>query len=99
MAATTIEQDDKALALRRQGSSFAAIARDLGFERASDATRAFNRALRTRPAKEQKEVRDEENRRLDVLVQGVKSREGLPADDVERKLRNIERLRTQLMAS
>ena len=97
--ATTIEQDEKALALRRQGLSFSAIARDLGIDHAVTANRAFNRALRTRPKAEQQAVRDEENRRLDALADGVRARAGLAPDDVERKLRNIERLRSQLMAS
>ena len=95
--ATTIEQDEQVLALRRQGLSFAAIARDLDIDRAITANRAFNRALRTRPAAEQEVVRAEENRRLDALAARVRSRAGLTPEDVERKLRNIERLRSQLM--
>lgn len=97
--AMTIEQDEQVLALRRQGLSFSTIARDLRIDHAITANRAFNRALRTRPAAEQEVVRAEENRRLDALAAGVRSRAGLTPEDVERKLRNIERLRSQLMAS
>jgi AraC-like DNA-binding protein len=90
--------DASALKLRREGKSFAGIAKTLGYERASYANDAFNRALRELPSDEQVVVRDEENVRLDALESRLRARTDLDVEDVERRLRTIGRLRQGLMA-
>jgi len=90
--------DDRALELRRDGRSFAAIAKHLGLAKASEANEAFNRALRTRPSGQQAALRAEESLRLDKLVVKVQSRTDLDEDVVNRQLRAIARLRETLAA-
>ena len=65
--------DGKVLELRGKGRSFAAIAKLLGFENANAANAAFNRALRARPAAEQKLLRKQEQFRLDALAERVRA--------------------------
>ena len=91
--------DEQALELRCKGRSFAAIAKALGFARASQANEAFNRALRTRPKKDQTAIRDEENRRLDDLADRLRSRTDLSKDQVDNQIKIITRMREVLMAS
>ena len=74
------------------------IAEALGMGRASDANEAFNRALRRRPSEEQATIREEENRRLDRLARAVSAGESRTAEDIAKRLRAVERLRTRLMA-
>jgi hypothetical protein len=90
--------DDDALRLRASGKSFGAIAKALGYERSDQANEAFNRALRRRPPKQRKKLRDEELVRLDAMADGVRSRPQLEPDDIARRLRGVERLRTLLLA-
>jgi hypothetical protein len=94
----TPARDDKALELRVRGSSFVAIAKILGYERANQANEAFNRALRRKPAAEQVELRGQELSRLDAMADGVKANRGLEPKDVDRRLRTVERLRAMLLA-
>ena len=96
--ADTPERDAKALALRTEGRSFASVARALGFEKSRDANLAFNRALRTLPAKARNKVRKEEGQRLDALAAKAKASEDLDADEVARQLRVVDRLRAKLLA-
>jgi AraC-like DNA-binding protein len=91
-------RDDEVLALRIQGKSFAGIARSLGFTRPSEANEAFNRALRRKPSSEQEDLRRQELTRLDALIEGVRGNAELAPDDVARRLRSVERLRTRLLA-
>jgi len=91
--------DEQALELRCKGRSFAAIAKALGFARASQANEAFNRALRTRPKKDQTAIRDGENRRLDDLADRLRSRTDLSKDQVDNQIKIITRMREVLMAS
>ena len=84
--------------LRGKGRSFAAIAKLLGFENANAANAAFNRALRARPAAEQKLLRKQEQLRLDALAERVRTRPNLSEREVGRQLRTISRLRTELAA-
>ena len=90
--------DERALELRRDGRSFASIAKELGLAKASEANEAFNRALRTRPTRQQAILRDEEALRLDKLTAKVQSRTDLAEGDVKRQLRAIARLREVLAA-
>jgi hypothetical protein len=90
--------DGKALELRGKGRSFATIAKLLGLENADAANLAFNRALRARPAAEQKLLRKQEQVRLDALAERVRTRPNLSEQEVGRRLRTISRLRTELAA-
>ncbi len=94
----TTENDEQALAMRRKGRSFSGIAKELGYERAHDANDAFNRALRQRPPAEQDELRQEEQRRLDVMTQRVQEDDTLDKDEVAKRLRAIDHLRRVLAA-
>jgi hypothetical protein len=89
--------DDEVMELRSRGRSYARIARDLGFDRTSQASEAFNRAIRGRPVEERAALRDEENQRLDALAELTRRRPGLSAEDVERRLRTIETLRRRML--
>jgi AraC-like DNA-binding protein len=91
-------RDDEVLALRVQGKSFAGIAKSLGFTRPSQANEAFNRALRRKPSAEQEDLRRQELARLDALIEGVRGNADLAPDDLARRLRSVERLRTKLLA-
>ena len=95
---TTADSDEQALVLRGQSKGFSKIAEALGMGRASDANEAFNRALRRRPSEEQATIREEENRRLDRLARAVSAGESRTAEDIAKRLRAVERLRTRLMA-
>ena len=95
--ADTETPDARVLDLRGQGRSFGSIAKLLGYERASDANEAFNRALRLQPAEEQAAIRAQESERLDVLESKVRELpDGSP--EIDRRLRTIARLRELLSA-
>ena len=90
--------DERALELRRQGRSLKKIAGELGLERPMQANAAFNRALRRRTVEEQAEIRAEENGRLNALGDAVRRNSKLTQEDVDRRLRTIDRLRAVLMS-
>ena len=98
MAIESTDTDEQALALRTQSRSFAKIAESLGLSRADDANEAFNRALRRRPLDEQATIRVAENARLDHLQRAVTADENRTQEDIDRRLRAVERLRTRLMS-
>lgn len=93
------DQDDKALALREQGRSFAAIARVLGMKGGLDANAAFNRALRRHSVDEQENLRSHEMARLDALGERVRQRPDLDAVELARRMRSIDRLRKSLFSA
>jgi hypothetical protein len=94
---TEIEIDEQALVLRRQSTGFGKIAQALGLERAHDANEAFNRALRLLAPEEQATVRAEEGRRLDRLATAVSADGTRSKEEVDKRLRAIERLRSRLL--
>jgi len=96
MAIESVDTDDQVLTLRSQSIRFGKIAETLGLGRASDANEAFNRALRRRPPEEQATIRSEENRRLDRLANAIKADETRTEQDVEKRMRAVERLRSRL---
>lgn len=96
MAIESVDTDDQVLTLRSQSMGFGKIAQTLGIGRASDANDAFNRALRRRPPQEQATIRSEENRRLDRLANAIKADESRTEQDVEQRMRAVERLRSRL---
>jgi hypothetical protein len=92
------ERDDEVLALRERGRSFASIARALGFEGASPANAAFNRALRRLPPSDQDSLRSHEMARLDALGERLRQRQDLDEPEMARRARTLERLRQKLSA-
>jgi hypothetical protein len=89
--------DEQVVGLRTQGRSFAAIARTLGLEGARQAHEAFSGALRRRPAPERAELREAESVRLEALAESTRAREDLTPEQVNKRLRTIERLRQTVM--
>lgn len=98
IVAESAERDDEVLALREQGRSFASIARALGFDGASPANAAFNRALRRLPPSDQESSRSREMARLDVLGERLRQRQDLDEAEMARRTRTLERLRKKLSA-
>jgi hypothetical protein len=96
--ADSTERDDEVLALRERGRSFAGIARDLGFEGASPANAAFNRALRRLTPSDQESARSREMARLDALGERLRQRQDLDEPEMARRTRTLERLRKKLSA-
>lgn len=93
------DRDEKALAFREEGKTFAAIARELGLDGTIDANAAFNRALRRRPSGEQDGLRQREMARLDALGERVRQRVDLSEEEVARRMRGLERLRKALLSA
>ena len=98
MAIEEASIDEQALTLRSQSRGFGKIAEALGLSRASDANEAFNRALRCRPPDQRATLRAEENHRLDLLAGAVKADATRSKEDVDKRMKAVERLRSRLMA-
>ena len=88
---------DRVIALRSEGRSFAEIAKEIGAKRSLDAFGVFVDAIARRPAAERKKLRAEENKRLDVLERRM--RQNGDAEERDRKLASVQRLRQRLAAS
>ena len=99
MTPPTVEVDDKVLALRSGGGSFKSIAATLGLEKSGTAIKAFNRALRRRPAAEQETLLADELHRLDELEARVRANTSLEGSESERRLRAIVRIRAMVSAA
>lgn len=97
--APSTDHDDKVLALREQGRSFAGIARTLGLDSSTQANAAFNRALRRLSASEQESVRTHEMARLDALGERVRQRNDLDEVEMARRMRSLDRLRKTLLSA
>jgi hypothetical protein len=93
---TAEEVDTRALAMRREGKSFAFIATALHFRRAGEAHAAFLRAIRSHPEVDQKRLCDEELGRLGKLEQRVRADAELAPFDRDRRLDVIQQLRERL---
>lgn len=65
------EKQIKALELRRQGKSYAEIARELGYSSGSGAHNAVKKALRKTLKEPADELRKLENARLDAMLVGL----------------------------
>src|ERR1700739_3457572 len=87
--------DQKVLRLRGEGHPYARISRDLGLNRGADAQKAFVQALGRLPASDAKAVRAEELSRLDRLAERVRGDAEQNDIDRARRLKTIERMRTQ----
>ncbi|HSZ35605.1 MAG TPA: hypothetical protein VK773_00830 [Acidimicrobiales bacterium] len=79
--------------LRESGSSFSAIARALGFDRATDAHRSYVRALGAREGDERQQLVKNEEARLDLLEQRIRERDAKDVSKVERRLLGVQKLR------
>ena len=95
----TTLSDNQALELRRQGKSFAAIARELSYARPRDAWFAFDRALRSHAPQEQANLRREEVARLQSVTDAVLARKDLTPEDQARRLESVERMRVRLLTA
>lgn len=84
------------MALREQGSSFAAIARTLGMKRAAEAREAFLRDLRSRPEEERQGAVQRELDRLDKLEARIRARDAEEPDKLQTRLGALAALRESL---
>lgn len=85
--------DEKALALRDSGQTYAAVARSLGLKRATDAQAAFLRALRSREGEERRHLVEREFVRLDELEARIRARDAAEPEKLERRLQALAKLR------
>jgi hypothetical protein len=79
--------------LRESGKSYSAIARTLGFDRATEAHRSFVRALGAREGDERRQLVKNEEARLDQLEQRIRERDAKDVTKLERRLQGVQRLR------
>ena len=87
------EVDAQALTLRESGQSFSAIARALGFERATEAHRSYVRALGACEGDERRQLIENEEARLDQLEQRIRERDAEDFQKIERRLSGVQNLR------
>lgn len=87
------EMDDRVVALRESGRSYAAIARQLGIARAVDAQAAFVRALRHQPDAARADLVRRESVRLDDLEKRIREDGGQDPARAERRLVALQKLR------
>jgi hypothetical protein len=85
--------DAQAFSLRESGKSFSAIARTLGFDRATEAHRSYIRALGTHEGDERRQLIKNEDARLDELEQRIRQRDAGDVTKLERRLLGLENLR------
>lgn len=87
------DTDVQALTLRESGMSFSAIARSLGFERATEAHRSYVRALGAQAADERRQLIKNEEARLEQLELRIRQRDAGDVPKIERRLQGVQRLR------
>jgi hypothetical protein len=87
------DTDAQALTLRESGKSFSAIARALGFERATEAHRSYVRALGSREGDERRQLIKNEEARLEQLELRIRQRDADDASKIERRLLGVQKLR------
>ncbi len=93
---TAVNVDEQALALRERNASYSTIARQLTLPRATDAHRAFIRALSSRSGDEQQQLIASERARLDQLELRIRERDAGDPEKLDRRLRALGNLRTAL---
>jgi hypothetical protein len=93
---TTVSVDEQALALRERNASYSSIARHLTLPRATDAHRAFIRAISSRNGDEQLQLVAKERVRLDELEVRIRERDAADPEKLERRLKALGNLRTAL---
>jgi hypothetical protein len=90
------DTDAQSLELREKGNSFSAIARTLGFDRATEAQKSYVRALSTHEGEERRRLVKNEEVRLDELEQRIRERDAADVEKVERRLRGVKKLRESI---
>jgi hypothetical protein len=88
--------DQEVLKLRESGSSYSAIARQLELRRATDAHRAFARALHSLTDEDRRRVTKNEELRLDQLEVRIRRRDAAEPEKIERRLAAVGLLRAAL---
>jgi hypothetical protein len=88
--------DEQVLTMREANGSYSSIARRLSLRRATDAHRAFIRALGTRSSEDQRTLVANEQARLDTLEQRIRARDVADPEQLERRLQAVARLRSAL---
>jgi hypothetical protein len=88
--------DEEALELRETGLPYSTIARRLELRRATDAHRAFIRALRARGGDEQRRLVANEQVRLDALEGRIRARDAAQPEKLEGRLVALANLRAAL---
>lgn len=91
-----VNVDEQALSLREANASYSTIARRLGLKRATDAHRAFIRAISSRSGEEQQTLVAHEHARLDRLEVRIRDRDAAAPDKIEHRLLAVGRLRAAL---
>lgn len=94
----TLELDERVLESRSQGLPFGAIAREFALPGPGDAYQAFLRAFRRHSLLDRARVRQEELARLEYLRTLVQDRTNLTPDDLQARLRAIQRMRDAILA-
>lgn len=94
----TLELDERVLASRSQGLPFGAIAREFALPGPGDAYQAFLRAFRRHPLLDRARVRQEELARLEYLRTVVQDRADLTPEELQARLRAIQRMRDAILA-
>lgn len=90
------DTDAQALELRESGKSYSAIARTLGFDRATEAHKSFVRALAARDDDDRRRLVKNEEVRLDQLEKRIRERDAADAEKLERRLQGVKRLRESI---
>jgi hypothetical protein len=88
--------DEQALSLREADASYSKIARRLELRRATDAHRAFIRAVGARTGEEQRLLVANEQGRLDKLETRIRARDAQDTEKLERRLAAVAKLRASL---
>jgi hypothetical protein len=91
-----VNVDEQALSLREANASYSSIARRLSLKRATDAHRAFVRALSSRGTEEQRNLVANEQARLDKLEVRIKDRDAHDPEKLQRRLEAVAKLRASL---
>jgi hypothetical protein len=91
-----VSVDEQALALRELNASYSTIARQLTLRRATDAHRAFIRAVSSRSGEERQHLVANERARLDELELRIRGRDADYPEKLERRLKALGNLRTAL---
>ncbi len=84
------------MALRGTGSSFSAIARQLGMRRSSDAYDSFHRGLASKSESESRQLVRDELERLDALEARIRSRDAVAPDKMSRRLGGLDQMRADV---
>lgn len=90
------DTDAQSLELRETGKSFSAIARTLGFDRATEAQKSYVRALSTHEGEDRRRLVKNEEARLDELEQRIRERDAADVEKVERRLQGVKKLRESI---